>query len=88
MRKLYKQLNCALIMAMPSLTHAATIETVLNKAVHLIQGPIAKSIAILVISYIGYECLFTQRFPKSKLITSLLGIGIIFGASTIYSHLV
>ncbi len=78
----------ALLILLPTATHAATIESILNKGVHFLQGPVAKSLGLLAIIGSGFFCLSQQQLPKDKFIMILVGLGIIFGGNSIYSMLV
>lgn len=72
-------------LALPATSHAATIEGIINKTVAYLQGSLAKAVGILAIVIVGYLCLWHQKFPQEVFISVLIGLGIIFGASTLYS---
>ncbi|HAT8326755.1 TPA: hypothetical protein GDD11_11850 [Legionella pneumophila] len=73
------------LLMMPSVTHAQSIEGIIGRATHYLQGGLARSIGVLCIVVSGYLCLKMQKFPKEYFIMILVGLGIIFGASTIYN---
>lgn len=73
---------------MPSLGHAATIESIVKATTRYLTGGVAKAIGLLAIIGTGYLTLFAQKFPKEYFMMVLLGLGIIFGASTLYNQLV
>lgn len=72
----------------PSLSQAATIESILNKGVHFLQGPMAKAAGLLAIVGSGFLCLYKQQLPKDQFVMILVGLGIIFGGSSLYSSLI
>ena len=84
---LYRAL-CWSLVALPASSHAATVETVLNKAAGFLTGPVAKSVGVVVLMGSGYMCLIQQKFPKEQLAMILVGLGIIFGAAALYAALV
>jgi type IV secretion system protein VirB2 len=77
-------LLCALFV-LPTPSFAATLESVINSSVRYLQGTLARAIGIAVIVITGYLCLAKQKFPKEQFVMVLVGLGIIFGASSIYS---
>lgn len=77
-----------LLILLPTATHAATIESILNKGVHFLQGPVAKAAGLLAIVGSGFLCLYKQQLPKDQFVMILVGLGIIFGGSSLYSTLV
>lgn len=81
----YLMAVCALL---PCPSHAQNIEGIINRTARYLQGGIAKALGFLCIVVGGYLCLHQQRFPKSYFIIMLIGLGIIFGASTIYNYCV
>ena len=81
----YAVLACALF---PSMSHAQSIETIINRTVTYLQGGLARSVGVLCIIVAGYLCLARQKFPKEYFVTILVGMGIIFGGSTLYSTLI
>lgn len=69
----------------PSLSHAQSIENILNHTITYLQGGLARTVGILCILIAGYLCLFRQQFPKEYFMMILVGMGLIFGSSTLYS---
>lgn len=87
----YGALYCALcwsFAALPTTSHAATVQTVLNRAADFLTGQVAKSVGVVVLIGAGYTCLVLQKFPKEQLAMILVGLGIIFGAAALYGFLV
>jgi type IV secretion system protein VirB2 len=82
-----KQYGWALLIV-PGMGHAASIETVLNNGVKLLQGPIAKGVGLIAIIGSGYLCLARNKLPKEQFVMILVGLGIIFGGTSLYSALV
>ena len=76
------------LFAVPGIGHAASIETVLNNGVKLLQGPIAKGVGLMAIIGSGYLCLARNKLPKEQFVMILVGLGIIFGGTSLYSTLV
>lgn len=74
--------------ATPCASHAASIETILRKSATYLQGPVAKGAGLLAILGTGYFTLFTQKMPKEQFVMILVGLGIIFGGSSLYSSLI
>jgi type IV secretion system protein VirB2 len=72
----------------PVVSEARSIESIINHTVTYLQGGLARSIGILCIIVMGYLCLALQKFPKESFIMVLIGMGIIFGGSTLYSILI
>ncbi|KTC98686.1 TrbC/VirB2 family protein [Legionella erythra] len=90
LRKMMNRLHQRLLWAMclaPTTTFAASLESVLNGGIRLLQGSVAKLIGIIVIIGCGYLCLEKQKFPKERFVMILVGLGIIFGGSFIYGQL-
>lgn len=77
-----------LLFAMPNVSHATSIESILRKTASYLQGPVAKGAGLLAILGAGYFTLFTQKLPKEQFLMILLGLGIIFGGSSLYTSLV
>lgn len=78
-----------LLLALPATSHAATtIESILTKSASLLQGSMARALGILAIIGCGYLCIVKQQLPKEKLAMVLLGLGLIFSASYIYTKVV
>ncbi len=65
-----------------------TITSILDKLVGFLQGEVAKSIGLIAVVGSGYLCIFKQRFPKEQFLLTLVGLGVVFGSSSIYSALV
>lgn len=72
----------------PGVSEARTIESIINHTVTYLQGGVARSIGVLCIIVMGYLCLALQKFPKESFVMVLVGLGIIFGGSTLYSTLI
>lgn len=72
----------------PSLSHAQSIESIINRTITYLQGGLARTVGILCIIIAGYLCLARQQFPKEYFIMILVGMGIIFGGSSLYSALI
>jgi type IV secretion system protein VirB2 len=84
-------LNRALIgafLALPLTSHATSIESILNKSVNFLSGGVAKSVGVLVLVGAGYMCLVQHKFPKEQLIMMMVGLGIIYGGSSLYGSLI
>ncbi len=73
---------------MPSLSHAQSIESIINRTTSYLQGGLARTVGIFCIIIAGYLCLARQKFPKEYFIMILVGMGIIFGGSSLYSTLI
>jgi type IV secretion system protein VirB2 len=76
------------LMAIPCSSYAITIETILTKTTNYLQGPVAKGVGLVAIVGSGYLCVVKQRLPKEQFAMVLLGLGIIFGGSSLYTTLV
>lgn len=72
----------------PSLSHAQSIESIINRTISYLQGGLARTVGILCIIIAGYLCLAKQQFPKEYFVMILVGMGIIFGGSSLYSTLI
>ena len=83
-----KQYGCLALLMVPGVGHAASIETVLNNGVKLLQGPVAKGVGLMAIIGSGYLCLARNKLPKEQFVMILVGLGIIFGGSSLYTSLV
>ncbi len=68
----------------PSVSSAQNIESIIN---HL-QGGLARTVGVFCIIIAGYLCLARQKFPKEYFVMILVGMGIIFGGSSLYSTLI
>ena len=76
------------MVVLPSTSFATSIGSVLEKTNEYLQGSIARSVAVFALIIAGYLCIIKQMFPKMYLMMILLGLGLIFGASELYSILV
>lgn len=74
--------------ALPSASHAASIESIVMAATRYLTGSVAKSIGVLVVIGLGYLTLFTNKFPKESFIMVLVGSGMIFGGAELYRRFV
>ncbi len=72
----------------PSITYAQSIESIINHTIMYLQGGLARTIGIFAIVIAGYLCLARQKFPKEYFLMILLGMGIIFGSSSLYTTLI
>lgn len=77
-----------LLCTMPTASHATSIESILNQTAGYLQGPVAKGAGLLAILGTGYLTLFTQKMPKEQFVGILVGLGIIFGGSSLYTRLI
>lgn len=71
------------VMIAPELAHAqsaAPVEGVLDWMVEILQGSIARSVAIIAVCFLGYLFL-TGRMAWQMAFSIIVGIAIIFGAS-------
>lgn len=75
------------LLALPGASHAATIESILQKGANYLQGTLARAVGVIVIISCGYLCLYKQRLPKEQFVMVLVGLGIILGGSTLYTTL-
>ncbi|HAT9402022.1 TrbC/VirB2 family protein [Legionella pneumophila serogroup 8] len=83
--ELYVIAVCTLL---PSLSHAQSIESIINRTINYLQGGLARTIGVFCIIIAGYLCLARQKFPKEYFVMILVGMGIIFGGSSLYSTLI
>lgn len=74
--------------ATPIASHAASIEVILNNTVRYLQGGVAKSAGIAAIVISGYMTLVMQKLPKEQFAMILVGMGIIFGGTSLYATLI
>lgn len=91
LKQAVKNVNYAMLSALlvlPGASHAATIETILNNSVRYLQGPVAKGLGLIAIVGSGYLCVVKQRLPKEQFAMVLVGLGIIFGGSSLYNTLI
>jgi type IV secretion system protein VirB2 len=90
-KKVNEQFNTSLLIPLfiiPQASHAATIESILNKTISYLQGPVAKSVGLASIIVSGYLCIAKQKLPKETFVMILVGMGIIFGGSSLYNTLI
>lgn len=93
-RRIIKRVNDAksqlllLMLSLPSLSHAQSIEGIINRTITYLQGGLARTVGIFCIIIAGYLCLALQKFPKEYFVMILVGMGIIFGGSSLYSTLI
>src|SRR3990167_10263907 len=78
----------AALLMNPSLSHAQSIESILGRTTSYLQGGVARGLGILAIVAVGYLCVVRQKFPKEYFMMILVGLGIIFGGSSLYNSLV
>jgi type IV secretion system protein VirB2 len=72
----------------PAASQAQSIESILNRTTQYLQGSLARSVGVACIIIAGYLCLYRQKFPKEYFSMILVGLGIIFGGSTLYNTLI
>ncbi|HDS3853600.1 TPA: TrbC/VirB2 family protein [Legionella pneumophila] len=82
---LYLVAVCTLL---PSLSYAQSIESIINRTINYLQGGLARTVGVFCIIIAGYLCLARQKFPKEYFVMILVGMGIIFGGSSLYSTLI
>ena len=75
-------------LCLPALSHAQSIESIMNRTITYLQGGLARTVGIFCIIISGYLCLALQKFPKEYFVMILVGMGIIFGGSSLYSVLI
>ena len=63
------------------------LTTVLNGLISLLTSTPARLLAVVAIIGIGYSTVALGTIPKSRAITTVVGIGIVFGASFILQSL-
>ena len=76
------------LLALPATSHAKSIQTILEKSARYLNGPLARSVGVVVLIGAGYMCLVQHKFPKETLGFMLLGLGIIFGGAQLYDLLI
>jgi type IV secretion system protein VirB2 len=83
-------LACVLVISLgtPGESNAATIDSILRNTVSYLQGPVAKSVGLAAIVVSGYLCIARQQLPKETFIMILIGMGIIFGGTSLYNTLI
>lgn len=76
------------LLMVPGVGHAtASVDSVLNKGLGILQGPIAKGVGVMAIVGSGYLCLARNKLPKEQFVMILVGLGIIFGGSSLFTTL-
>tara|TARA_R110000868_G_scaffold65823_2_gene196496 strand:+ start:134 stop:466 length:333 start_codon:yes stop_codon:yes gene_type:complete len=76
------------LLMVPGVGHAtASIDSVLTKGLSILQGPLAKGIGVMAIVGSGYLCLARNKLPKEQFVMILVGLGIIFGGSSLFTTL-
>jgi len=88
LKKLTTQLAILYFSLLPTLSHAQTIDSIINRSITYLQGGLAHTVGIFSIVISGYLCLVRQKFPKEYFMMILVGMGIIFGGSSLYSTLI
>ena len=78
----------AVCLMVPSISHAQSIESIINRTITYLQGGLARTVGIFCIIIAGYLCLALQKFPKEYFVMILVGMGIIFGGSSLYSTII
>lgn len=73
---------------MPSISQAQSIESIINRTITYLQGGLARTVGVFCIIIAGYLCLALQKFPKEYFVMILVGMGIIFGGSSLYSTII
>lgn len=73
---------------LPALSHAQSIDSIINRSIVYLQGGLARTVGIFCIIISGYLCLARQKFPKEYFVMILVGMGIIYGGSSLYSTLI
>lgn len=81
----YLMVTCTLF---PCASQAQSIESIINRTTHYLQGGLARAVGVACIIVAGYLCLYRQKFPKEYFSMILVGLGIIFGGSTLYNTLI
>lgn len=79
---------CWSLVALPASGHAGTLLSVLNNAATILNGSIAKSVAVLALMGAGFMCFHEQKLPKQYLFAIVAGLGLIFGAGSLVTTLV
>ena len=85
--KRFSQAICGCLL-LPSISHAQSIESIINRTTTYLQGGLARTVGVFCIIIAGYLCLARQKFPKEYFIMILVGMGIIFGGSSLYSTII
>ncbi len=83
-----KQYGFLALLMIPGVGHAtASIDSVLGKGLGILQGPLAKGVGVMAIVGSGYLCLARNKLPKEQFVMILVGLGIIFGGSSLFTTL-
>lgn len=84
-----KHTRILLFLSMLSIAPIAQADLVdtLGNALTYMTGPLGKTIAGLAIAGVGYSCFVLGKVSKNVFMTTVIGIGIIFGVSAILSML-
>ena len=72
----------------PSISQAQSIESIINRSITYLQGGLARTVGVFCIIISGYLCLARHKFPKESFVMILIGMGIIYGGSALYSTLI
>lgn len=86
LNNLYTKAIVALAL-LPSTSFATDISSVIDNGVEYLQGGVARSIGVIAIVIAGYLCIFKQMFPKVYFAMILVGLGLIYSATEVYSVL-
>ncbi len=78
----------AVCLMVPSISQAQSIESIINRTITYLQGGLARTVGVFCIIIAGYLCLALQKFPKEYFVMILVGMGIIFGGSSLYSTII
>ena len=62
---------------------STTIETVLHNLIGYLTSTPARGLAVVAIIGIGYSTWHLGKIPKEKAMAIIIGIGIVFGATTL-----
>jgi type IV secretion system protein VirB2 len=83
--QIYLMLFCLML---PAVSQAHSIENIINRTIIYLQGGLARTIGIFCIIIAGYLCLARQKFPKEYFVMILVGMGLIYGSSSLYATLI
>lgn len=75
-------------LSLSNMAHATTIESILNQTVSYLQGSLARGVGLVSIITSGYLCIAKQKLPKETFVMILVGLGIIYGSTSIYASLI
>lgn len=87
-KRVSKAKTLMLLALLPTASFATSVEGIVNNAVNYLQGPLARAVGVGGIVVCGYMCFKLQKLPKEHFILIGVGLGLIFGASSLYSTLV